>query len=55
MMWIAGLHITYPAGWIPQLKESPVHQGPTDQTWGTREFYVTDTDGNTLRFCQRQR
>jgi len=35
-------------------KESPVHQGPTDQTWGTREFYVTDTDGNTLRFCQRQ-
>jgi catechol 2,3-dioxygenase-like lactoylglutathione lyase family enzyme len=36
-------------------KESPVHQGPTDQTWGTREFYVTDTDGNTLRFCQPQR
>ncbi len=36
-------------------KNSPVHQGPTDQTWGTREFYVTDTDGNTLRFCQPQR
>jgi len=36
-------------------KESPVHQGPTDQTWGTREFYVTDTDGNTLRFCQPHR
>lgn len=34
---------------------SPVHQGPTDQTWGTREFYVTDIDGNTLRFCQPQR
>jgi len=33
-------------------KESPVHQGPLDQTWGTREFYVTDTDGNTLRFCR---
>lgn len=31
--------------------ESPVHQGPIDQTWGTREFYVTDSDGNTLRFC----
>lgn len=31
---------------------SPVHQGPTDQTWGRREFYVTDADGNTLRFCQ---
>lgn len=36
-----------------QKKESPVHQGPLDQTWGTREFYVTDTDGNTLRFCKR--
>jgi uncharacterized glyoxalase superfamily protein PhnB len=31
---------------------SPVHQGPVDQTWGRREFYVTDKDGNTLRFCQ---
>lgn len=34
--------------------ESPVHQGPLDQTWGTREFYVTDSDGNTLRFIQPQ-
>lgn len=33
-------------------KESPVHQGPLNQTWGTREFYVTDDDGNTLRFCR---
>jgi catechol 2,3-dioxygenase-like lactoylglutathione lyase family enzyme len=32
---------------------SPVHQGPIDQSWGTREFYVTDPDGNTLRFVQR--
>lgn len=32
-------------------KESPVHQGPLDQTWGTREFYVNDPNGNTLRFC----
>lgn len=32
--------------------ESPVHQGPLDQTWGTREFYVDDPDGNTLRFTQ---
>jgi hypothetical protein len=31
---------------------SPVHRGPIDQTWGRREFYVTDGDGNTLRFCQ---
>ena len=31
---------------------SPVHQGPIDQTWGRREFYVTDADGNTLRFVK---
>lgn len=31
-------------------KDSPVHCGPVDQTWGIREFYVTDPDGNTLRF-----
>jgi catechol 2,3-dioxygenase-like lactoylglutathione lyase family enzyme len=30
--------------------ESPVHRGPTNQSWGTREFYVTDPDGNTVRF-----
>ena len=30
--------------------ESPVHQGPLDQSWGIREFYVTDPNGNTLRF-----
>jgi catechol 2,3-dioxygenase-like lactoylglutathione lyase family enzyme len=33
-------------------KESPVHQEPINQTWGRREFYVTDPDGNTLRFIQ---
>jgi catechol 2,3-dioxygenase-like lactoylglutathione lyase family enzyme len=32
--------------------DSAVHQGPTNQTWGRREFYVTDADGNTLRYCQ---
>ena len=31
-------------------ENSPVHCGPTNQTWGMREFYVTDVDGNTLRF-----
>lgn len=30
--------------------ESPVHNGPIDQTWGMREFYVDDPSGNTLRF-----
>ena len=29
-----------------------VHEGPMDQTWGTREFYVDDPDGNTIRFVQ---
>ena len=29
-----------------------VHEGPIDQTWGSREFYVEDPDGNTLRFTQ---
>jgi catechol 2,3-dioxygenase-like lactoylglutathione lyase family enzyme len=32
---------------------SPVHLGPVDQSWGTREFYVTDPFGNTLRAVQR--
>lgn len=31
-------------------KDSPVHLGPINQSWGMREFYVTDSDGNTLRF-----
>ena len=41
-------------GLVPPDREGPVHQGPTDQTWGTREFYVDDPDGNTLRFTQRR-
>lgn len=36
----------------PGNPDSPVHEGPTDQTWGTREFYIDDPDGNTLRFVQ---
>ena len=38
---------------VKQAAESPVHAGPLEQTWGTREFYVDDPDGNTLRFTQR--
>lgn len=33
-------------------KKAPVHQGPLNQSWGMREFYVTDPSGNTLRFGQ---
>jgi uncharacterized glyoxalase superfamily protein PhnB len=28
---------------------------PTDQTWGNREMYVKDPDGNSLRFAQERR
>ena len=38
---------------VPARPESPVHQAPLDQSWGTREFYVDDPSGNTLRFIQR--
>jgi catechol 2,3-dioxygenase-like lactoylglutathione lyase family enzyme len=31
--------------------ESPIHTAPVDQTWGLREFAVTDPDGNHLCFC----
>lgn len=40
-------------GLVVPHRDSPVHHGPTDQSWGTREFYVDDPDGNTLRFTQR--
>ena len=28
-----------------------IHVGPVDQTWGTRELYVRDPDGNSVRFA----
>jgi catechol 2,3-dioxygenase-like lactoylglutathione lyase family enzyme len=28
----------------------PIELPPTDQTWGNREMYVNDPDGNSLRF-----
>lgn len=31
--------------------ESPIHTAPVDQTWGLREFAVSDPDGNGLCFC----
>ena len=34
-----------------QRLESPLHTAPIDQTWGLREFAVTDPDGNNLCFC----
>lgn len=38
---------------VPTRPESPVHEAPLDQTWGTREVYVDDPSGNTLVFQQR--
>ncbi len=38
---------------VPVRPDSPVHEGPLDQTWGTRELYVDDPSGNTLCFQQR--
>jgi hypothetical protein len=35
---------------VPNDPRSPVHNGPIDQSWGRREFYVNDPSGNTLRF-----
>ena len=35
---------------VPGKPESPVEDGPVDQTWGMREFYVRDPDRNTIRF-----
>jgi catechol 2,3-dioxygenase-like lactoylglutathione lyase family enzyme len=34
--------------------EIPVEVAPVDQTWGTREMYVRDSDGNSLRFIGQQ-
>src|SRR5258708_4774249 len=30
----------------------PIALEPTDQTWGNREMYVRDPDGNSIRFVQ---
>jgi uncharacterized glyoxalase superfamily protein PhnB len=29
-----------------------IDTGPVDQTWGTREMYVKDADGNSVRFIE---
>ena len=41
--------------WTPcmpslSLRGMKIDSGPVDQTWGTREMYVKDADGNSLRF-----
>jgi len=41
-------------GLVASRANSPAHEGPLDQTWGTREVYIDDPSGNTLIFQQRQ-
>jgi catechol 2,3-dioxygenase-like lactoylglutathione lyase family enzyme len=38
---------------VPARPDSPVHEGPLNQTWGAREVYIDDPSGNTLCFQQR--
>lgn len=38
-------------GFTPRTDRGPVHASPVDQTWGVREWYVLDPDGNCLRFA----
>lgn len=38
-------------GLVTRADRGPVYTSPVDQTWGAREFYVLDPDGNCLRFA----
>lgn len=35
-----------------KVRKVPIHLEPVDQTWGNREMYVKDPDGNSIRFTQ---
>ncbi len=52
---VDGLFATFKTrGLAPTMRtDSPVHEAPLDQTWGAREVYIDDPDGNTLCFQQR--
>lgn len=34
-------------------RQVPIHLEPVNQTWGNREMYVKDPDGNSIRFTQQ--
>ena len=34
---------------------APIDTPPVDQTWGTREMFIRDPDGNRIQFGQRMR
>lgn len=52
---VDALHTAFVARGLDQRHrtESPIHLGPVDQTWGTREFCADDPDGNGINFVQR--
>ena len=33
-------------------RATPIHLGPIDQSWGVRELYVLDPDGNCIRLVR---
>ena len=35
-------------------KNVAINMEPTDQSWGNREMYVKDSDGNSIRFVQEK-
>lgn len=41
---VDALHVEFVA------KDVRIHIAPVNQTWGTRELYVRDPDGNSVRF-----
>jgi len=45
---VDALHAEYVA------KGIPINLPPVDQTWGSREMYIKDADGNCLRFIQQR-
>jgi len=42
-------------GLVLPKRDSALHRGPIEQSWGTREFAVDDPDGNSLYFVQEPR
>ena len=49
---VVGIHVTDVDALYAEFtaRQVPIALAPTDQTWGQREMYVKDADGNSLRF-----
>ncbi|WP_066827806.1 glyoxalase superfamily protein [Sphingomonas mali] len=52
---VDALHASFVARGLDQRHrlDSPIHLGPTDQSWGAREFCADDPDGNGIIFARR--